>query len=154
MKKIISFLQILQNITKMNKFLIPKVIQKLKLKNYIHFKVRIFLNNKKINKIRKKFNLVDQEGNKIFIENFEYLVNDSLFKSLGFIEIQDTKNNIYQFSQVYIDTKKEILGTRLKAYINDKNFKIRKNDPRIFSNTINIKDGVSTFDKVFLRLSI
>ncbi len=110
----------------------------------------IFLNNKKkLIKSEKNSTLVDQEGNKIFIENFEYLVNDSLFKSLGFIEIQDTKNNIYQFSQVYIDTKKkEILGTDSKAYINDKNFKIsQKNDPRIFSNTINIKDGVSTFDK-------
>ena len=56
---------------------------------------------------------MDQEGNKIFIENFEYLINDSLFKSLGFIEIQDTKNNIYQFSQVYIDTKKGNIRYRL-----------------------------------------
>ena len=68
----------------------------------------VFLENKKkVIKSEKNSTLVDQEGNKIFIENFEYLINDSLFKSLGFIEIQDTKNNIYQFSQVYIDTKKK-----------------------------------------------
>ena len=37
-----NFLQILQNIMKMNKFLTPKVIQKLKPKNYTHFKERMF----------------------------------------------------------------------------------------------------------------
>ena len=32
-------------------------------------------------------------------------------------------NNEYEFSQIYIDTKKEILGTDIKAFMNDKTFK-------------------------------
>ena len=50
--------------------------------------------------------LQDLDGNKIMIENFEYQVNEGLFRSIGNIEIQDVKNNKYEFSQVYIDTKK------------------------------------------------
>ena len=77
-----------------------------------------------------------------------------MFKSIGSIEIQDAKNNKYEFSQIYIDTKKkEILGSDSKTYLNDEAFKINnKNNPRIFSNTVNIKDGVSSFDKSIFTL--
>ena len=39
---------------------------------------------------------------------------------------------------MYIDTKKkEILGTDIKAFLNDENFKInKKNKPRIFANIL------------------
>ena len=110
----------------------------------------IFINNQtKIIKSDYDSVLSDRDGNKIYIENFEYVINESLFKSIGKIKIQDVRNNEYQFSQVYIDTKKkEILGTDSKTYINDQSFKINpKNDPRIFSNTVNIKGDKSTFDK-------
>ena len=40
------------------------------------------------------------------------------------------------------------MGSDSKTYLNDEAFKINnKNNPRIFSNTVNIKDGVSSFDK-------
>ena len=70
--------------------------------------------------------LKDQDGNLIFLDNFEYSVKDSLFKSIGLIEIQDYKKNKYEFSQVYIDKKKEILGTDSKTYFNDNEFKINR----------------------------
>ena len=78
-------------------------------------------------KSNNNLTLQDLDGNKIMIENFEYQVNEGLFRSIGNIEIQDVKNNKYEFSQVYIDTKKkQILGVDSKAFINDENFKINK----------------------------
>ena len=57
--------------------------------------------------------------------------------------------NNYKFSQIYIDTKqKEILGTDIKAFLNDDAFKIHKdNKPRIFANTIQINDEFGKFKK-------
>ena len=68
------------------------------------------------------------------MENFEYSINNSLFKSIGFIEIEDIRKNKYEFTQVFIDTKKkEILGTDSKAYFNDDEFKNKpRNNPRVF----------------------
>ncbi len=49
--------------------------------------------------------------------------------------------------------KKEILGTDLKAFVNDKNFKINPNNkPRIFANTVNITSNKSTFNKSIFTL--
>ena len=76
--------------------------------------------------------LQDLDGNKIMIENFEYQVNEGLFRSIGNIEIQDVKNNKYNFLKCYIDTKTNTWRDS-KAFINDENFKInKKNNPRIF----------------------
>ena len=60
--------------------------------------------------------------------------------------------NNYKFSQIYIDTKqKEILGTDIKAFLNDDAFKIHKdNKPRIFANTIQINDEFGKFKKAIL----
>ena len=76
------------------------------------------------------------------------------FKSIGFVEIEDNKKNKYEFSQIYIDTKKkEILGTDSKKYFNNEEFKINpKNNPRIFSNTVNIKKEETRFDKTVFTL--
>ena len=111
-------------------------------------------NIKKIIKSEKNSVLKDQDGNLIFLENFEYSVEDNLFKSIGFIEIQDYKNNKYEFSQIYIDTqKKQILGTDSKKYFNSKEFKINSNNnPRIFSNTMDIKKDKSAFNKATFTL--
>ena len=48
----------------------------------------------------------DQDENSIFVENFDYQTKNSIFKSIGNIEIIDNDENKYKFSQVYIDTKK------------------------------------------------
>ena len=93
--------------------------------------------------------ITDQDKNKIFLQNFKYNSNENIFKSIGLIKVEDTSNNSYKFSQIYIDTKKkEILGTDIKAFINDPNFKINKeNKPRIFANTLKISKNKNSFDK-------
>ena len=58
-------------------------------------------------KSNKKSSLIDEDGNQIFLENFEYSLQKSLFKSIGSVEILDSKENKYEFTQVYIDTKKK-----------------------------------------------
>ena len=83
------------------------------------------------------------------MDNFEYSTINNIFKSIGEIKIEDNKNNDYEFSQIYIDTKKkEILGSDIKAYLNDKDFKIHSdNKPRVFANTLKIDDQKTAFDK-------
>ena len=91
----------------------------------------------------------DQDGNFIYLENFDYQTKNNIFKSIGFVEISDNSQNKYKFSQIYIDTqKKEILGTDIKAFMNDDDFKINKdNKPRIFSNAVRITNEKSDFSK-------
>ena len=87
----------------------------------------MFDNKKKLIKSDQNSILQDQDKNKIFLENFEYSINANFFKSVGLIEIQDNKKNIYKFSQIYIDTKKrEILGTDSKVFLNNDDFKLNK----------------------------
>ena len=56
----------------------------------------------------KKTTITDLDKNKITLSNFEYLINEYIFKSIGKINITDSFNNSYNFSQIYIDTKKRI----------------------------------------------
>ena len=59
------------------------------------------------------------------MEKFNYDINKDIFKSVGNVKIQDVNENTYEFSQIYIDTKKkEILGTDSKLFINQNDFKI------------------------------
>ncbi len=123
---------------------------------------KYFLNGEdiKVDNIKKKISskknsiLEDEDGNQIFLEKFEYSLNENLFKSLGFIRIKDKKSNVYEFSQIYIDTKKkEILGTDSKAFLNQEELKFnRDNKPRIFANSINIKKEQSNFEKSVFTL--
>ena len=58
--------------------------------------------------ISKKPSIIeDAQKNKIFLENFEYDSNNNIFKSIGNIKIVDKSENIYKFSQIYIDEKKK-----------------------------------------------
>ena len=41
-------------------------------------------------------------------------------------------NNEYEFSQIYIDTKKEILETDIKAFMNDETLKVTKEQTAYF----------------------
>ena len=76
----------------------------------------------------KKTVIIDQDNNRIVLDNFEYLIRNFIFKSVGNIKkVEDNLNNTYNFSQVYIDTKKkELLGTDIKTFINNDDFKINK----------------------------
>ena len=91
----------------------------------------------------------DKENNKIILNNLEYSKENGIFKSVGKIKIIDKLDNTYNFSQIYIDAKnKEITGSDAKLYINQDELKLNQNNkPRIFSNTINIKDNEAKFIK-------
>ena len=106
-------------------------------------------NKKKIASSKNSSQIKDIDGNFIYLDNFEYMSNEKIFKSVGNIKIDDKKKNTYFFSQLVIDTKKkEMIGTDIKAYLNDKKFKSNdKNKPRIFANSVNIKDSNTSFHK-------
>ena len=91
----------------------------------------------------------DLDNNIIYLENFEFLSDENIFKSVGLVKIEDKQNNTYEFSQVYIDTKKkEILGTDIKAFINDERLKVSTlNKPRVFANTVKINKEQSIYNK-------
>ena len=72
---------------------------------------------KKIIFSEKKAKITDEDKNLIYLQNFEYKTESNIFKSVGFVEIKDQLNNTYEFSQIYIDTKKkEVLGTDIKSF--------------------------------------
>jgi LPS-assembly protein len=97
----------------------------------------------------KEATIEDLDGNKINLENFEYLKEKNIFKSIGKINLTDKLNNIYKFTQLYIDEEKqEIIGSDAKIFINNEDFKINnKNKPRVFANTISINNNKTTFIK-------
>ncbi len=114
----------------------------------------LFDNKNKLIKSSDESTITDLEGNNIFLEKFEYSTKDNFFKSSGNIEVIDSKKNSYKFSQIYIDEiKREIIGSDIKAYLNDESFKVNeKNKPRVFANTLIIKDQTSKFDKSIFTL--
>ncbi len=115
----------------------------------------ILINNKsKIIKSNDPSSLKDLDGNKIFLDTFEYQIEKNIFKSVGNVKIIDNKKNNFEFSQIYIDTKKnEILGADIKAFMNDENFKIsKKNKPRIFANNLTSNKEKNIFVKSIFTL--
>ena len=111
-------------------------------------------NNFKFMKSDNDAVVTDQDKNKIYLNNFDYQTKNSIFKSIGLIKVKDLLGNEYQFSQIYIDTnKKEILGTDNKSFLNNNDFKMNENNkPRIFSNTIKIRDKNTEFGKSVFTL--
>ncbi len=110
----------------------------------------VILNNKENFVFSEKETLIkDVQGNFIYLENFNYKIGKNIFKSIGLIKLKDNLNNSYEFSQIYIDEKKrEMIGTDSKVYLNQDDFKDNiDNKPRVFSNTINIKDEELKFIK-------
>ena len=110
----------------------------------------IFDNKNRVFKSDSSAIITDPESNKIYLNNFEYRSSDNIFKSIGLVNLKD--KNEYKFSQIYIDTKKqEIVGTDIKAYLNEQAFKINKdNKPRIFANSIRVDKKQGVFKKVIL----
>ena len=109
----------------------------------------IFDNYNEIIKSDEPAKIKDLENNEIYLDRFEYSVKNNFFKSVGNIKIVDSSNNLYKFSQIYIDEKKrEIVGTDIKSFVNDEGSKIHKdNKPRVFANTVKIEDQRTEFTK-------
>ena len=105
--------------------------------------------NKNIILSNKPATITDVQKNKIYTQNFEYQTNKNIFKSVGDVKVVDVSNNVYKFSQIYIDEKKkELIGTDSKVFFNQVEFKANTNNkPRIFSNSARIKDKESKFIK-------
>ncbi len=123
--------------------------------NYIIDGQNIFLDDKKgIIKSSDKTIITDTDDNKIYLENFEYQTSSNIFKSIGSVKLIDKMENSYEFSQLYIDTKKkEMLGTDIKAFLNQEDFKINtRNKPRIFANTVKLQKDKKLFGKSVFTL--
>ena len=96
--------------------------------------------------------ITDLAGNNIYLNNFEYLTKRKFFKSIGNVKVTD-KDNTYNFSQIYIDEKKKIVGTDIKAFLNQDSFKLQpENKPRVFANTIKIDDKENEFTKKYIYI--
>ena len=93
--------------------------------------------------------VIDKDGNVILVEMFNYSIVKNIFFSKGNIKIKDINNNNYSFSEVYIDeNKKKIIGSDVKAFINQSGFSLNAdNDPRFFANTMSLSDEITTFEK-------
>ena len=63
-------------------------------------------NKKRIISSESQSTIKDNDGNIINIENFQYNITSNIFKSIGYVKIEDKMQNSYEFSQLYIDTKK------------------------------------------------
>ena len=61
--------------------------------------------------------ITDQDQNKIFLKSFKYQIESNIFKSVGLIEIEDKKNNKYEFSQLYIDTEKKEMMVLIQKFL-------------------------------------
>ena len=114
----------------------------------------LFDNHNKIIKSDNPAIIKDLEKNEIFLQQFEYSTTNNFFRSAGNISIVDANDNKYNFSQIFIDEKKrEIIGTDIRSFLNNPDFKINEeNKPRVFANTINIKDEKTQFTKSIFTL--
>ena len=110
----------------------------------------VFLDNKS-KKIYSNYKtqITDLDGNKIFVDMFDYSILTSIFFSKGNIKILDINNNNYNFSEIYIDEKKKkIIGSDIKAFLNQESILInKKNEPKFFANTMSLFKDVNTFEK-------
>jgi LPS-assembly protein len=109
----------------------------------------IFDNNKNIIYSNNKTKILDKDGNNILVEMFNYSILTNIFFSRGNIIIKDVNNNNYNFSEIYIDeNKKKIIGSDVKAFLNQDEIKISTdNDPRFFANTMSLSEKTNTFEK-------
>jgi len=93
-------------------------------------------------------NLIDPDGNLIFVEMFEYLIKENLFSSRGKIIITDVKKNKYFFNEMYVDTKsKKIVGSDIRVSLNQENISglVAENEPRLAANSAFISEDRSEF---------
>ena len=109
----------------------------------------IYEDNKKIIYSENPTEIRDIDGNVIKVDMFNYLILKNMFFSTGNIEIQDKRDNQYFFTEIYIDEKKKkIVGSDIRSFFNDNNFKQdKKNEPRFFANSATITNENTVFEK-------
>ena len=69
----------------------------------------IFDNKNKIIKSDFETKIIDPDGNIFMVEMFNYNSINNIFFSKGNIKLKDKNDNIYKFSELYIDEKKKRL---------------------------------------------
>ena len=109
----------------------------------------IFDNKRKLIQSNYKTQITDKDGNKTLVDMFDYSTLTSIFFSKGNIKVYDINNNNYNFSEIYIDEKnKKIIGSDVKAFLNQDNISINENnEPRFFANTMSLSGNTNTFEK-------
>ena len=107
----------------------------------------VYDNKNKLIFSKNKSTIIDPEGNLIYVDMFEYLVNKNLFSSVGNIKIIDINKNKYSFEEMHIDTKeKKIVGSNIRLSLNEKEVGLNKdNDPRLVANSAFISEEKSDF---------
>ena len=109
----------------------------------------IFDNKKNLIYSNDDTKILDKDGNNISVEMFNYSTLTNIFFSKGKIKIKDINNNNYNFSEIYIDeNKKKIIGSDVKAFLNDPSILVSPdNNPRFFANTMSLNKKTNTFEK-------
>ncbi len=109
----------------------------------------IFDNKNKIIKSDYPTEIVDPDGNIIFVNMFNYNSLKNILFSKGEIKLEDKKKNVYKFRELYInEKKKKIIGSDAKIFLNDSSIKAdERNNPRIFANSISIDKDISSVQK-------
>ena len=109
----------------------------------------VFDNKNKIIKSDFPTKIIDPDGNIISVNMFNYNSIENLLFSKGEIKLEDKNKNLYKFNQLYIDEKKKkIIGSDAKIYFNDDKLKDdKRNNPRIFANSISIDEGITSVQK-------
>jgi len=109
----------------------------------------IFDNKRKLIQSNYKTQITDKDGNKTLVDMFDYSTLTNIFFSKGNIKVYDINNNNYNFSEIYIDEKnKKIIGSDVKAFLNQDNISINENnEPRFFANTMSLSGNTNTFEK-------
>ena len=109
----------------------------------------LFDDDKKIISSSMDAEIIDKDGNKVFVTMFNYMIDRNIFISKGKIKLLDIKNNEYYLSEIYMDEKKnKIIASDVRAFLNDKNSKYNeKNEPRFFANSMLVTKGKKEFNK-------
>jgi LPS-assembly protein len=96
-----------------------------------------------------KTQITDKDGNKVFVDMFNYSTLTNIFFSKGNIKVLDINNNNYNFTEIYIDEKKKkMIGSDIKAFLNQEDILLNNdNEPRFFANTMTLTKELNTLEK-------
>ena len=108
----------------------------------------IYNKNKGIILSRFKTDIYDTLKNHAELQNFKYLLSSKTIRSQGLAKLLDSQNNTYIVDDMLIDTnKKKSFGSNLKVKFDKNIFKNDEQDPRLYGNTIEMTDNISTIKK-------